>query len=162
MTFVRRISAFGLALMFCVSLSGCYGSFNLVRKVHHFNGDVSENQWVQELVFLGLVFIPVYGLASLGDAIIVNSIEFWSGENPVSVGGSSDGDSASRVLQADDAEVAMTLRADGKIHVVVDEQGAITEFLLEKSADGVRALTLDGAVLEHVTTESGELKLAAR
>lgn len=61
----------------------CFGSFGLTRKLWTFNKDVSPNKFVQELVYLGLVIIPVYELAAFGDALIFNSIEFWGGSNPV-------------------------------------------------------------------------------
>lgn len=61
----------------------CFGSFGLTRKVWGFNKDVSTNKFVQELVYLALVILPVYQLASIGDALIFNTIEFWGGKNPV-------------------------------------------------------------------------------
>jgi len=33
-----------------------------------------------------LVIVPVYQLAALADAVIVNSIEFWTGKNPMTTG----------------------------------------------------------------------------
>lgn len=70
-----------LALM-CVSATSCYGPFKLTKKLHRWNGEV-ENKWAREGLFLVLVIVPVYPFAALGDAIIFNSIEFWSGENPI-------------------------------------------------------------------------------
>ena len=32
--------------------SGCYGPFLLTKKVHEWNGQVSDNRWVVEVVFL--------------------------------------------------------------------------------------------------------------
>ena len=64
-------------------LNGCYGPFYLVRKVHKFNGEVSNNKWVVEVAYLLMTSLPVYGLAGAADAIIFNSIEFWTGENPL-------------------------------------------------------------------------------
>ena len=66
-----------------VFANGCYGPFHLVRKVHKFNGEVSDNKWVVELAYLVMTWLPVYGLAGAADAIIFNSIEFWTGENPL-------------------------------------------------------------------------------
>jgi len=66
-------------------VSGCYGPFNLTRKLHQWNGEVSENKWAVEIVFLALVWAPVYGLAGLGDGLIFNTIEFWGGENPITM-----------------------------------------------------------------------------
>src|SRR5688572_9280960 len=63
---------------------GCYGPFHLVRKVWKWNGEVSDNKWVVEVVYLLTAhLIPVYGIAGLADAIIFNSVEFWTGENPL-------------------------------------------------------------------------------
>ncbi|MDD8019289.1 MAG: DUF3332 family protein, partial [Bacteroidota bacterium] len=61
---------------------GCYGSFNLTKKVYHWNGSVG-GKWVVELVFLVCNIIPVYGVAGFIDVIILNSVEFWTGTNPV-------------------------------------------------------------------------------
>lgn len=61
--------------------SGCYGPFTLTRKVYNWNGQVSDNKWVVEAVFLVCYFIPVYGIAGAADAIIFNSVVFWSGKN---------------------------------------------------------------------------------
>ncbi len=64
-------------------VNGCYGPFYLVRKVHKFNGEVSDNKWIVEVVYLVATWLPVYGIAGLADAIIFNSIEFWTGKNPM-------------------------------------------------------------------------------
>ncbi len=61
----------------------CFGSFALERKLWAFNKGVSSEKFIQELVFLGLVILPVYELAAFGDALIFNTIEFWGGKNPV-------------------------------------------------------------------------------
>jgi hypothetical protein len=74
-----------LALLLVVTLtvSGCYGPFNLTRKVHHWNGEVGESKWTNEAVFLGLAILNVYTVAALADVVIFNSVEFWSGKNPI-------------------------------------------------------------------------------
>lgn len=69
-----------VAVMFA---TGCYGNFNLTRKVWKWNGDVTKQKWGQEALFLGLNIIPVYPVAGLVDAVIFNSVEFWGGKNPV-------------------------------------------------------------------------------
>jgi len=67
-----------------VTAFGCYGSFQLVQKVHKFNGTLGS-KWVNELGFIVMVVIPVYGVASFIDVVILNLIEFWSGKNPMAV-----------------------------------------------------------------------------
>ncbi|MDD2563750.1 MAG: DUF3332 domain-containing protein [Salinivirgaceae bacterium] len=73
---VVLIAAMGLAM------TGCYGSFGLTQKVHSWNGSLG-NKFVEEIVFIGLCIIPVYELATFADAIIFNTIEFWTGSNPI-------------------------------------------------------------------------------
>ena len=70
-------------LMGTVSFSGCIGSFNLTKKVYSWNQDVGD-KWVNELVFLVFLVVPVYEISLVIDGIILNLIEFWSGNNPVS------------------------------------------------------------------------------
>ena len=66
-------------------LSGCYGPFRLTTKLHQWNGNVSNKKFVNELVFLGLCILPAYELCTLGDVLIFNSIEFWGGQNPITM-----------------------------------------------------------------------------
>ncbi len=81
----RFVLVIGTAL--CLSTatmaSGCYGSFGLAKKVHKWNGEVHDNKFVQWLVFLGLCIIPVYEISLVVDALVLNTIEFWTGDNPV-------------------------------------------------------------------------------
>lgn len=67
-----------------VHATGCFGSFKLTQKIWQFNKGVSGNKFVQWLVFLVFVVVPVYEIGTLVDALVVNSIEFWTGGNPVS------------------------------------------------------------------------------
>lgn len=64
--------------------TGCFGSFKLTQKIWQFNKGISGNKFVQWLVFLVFVVVPVYEIGALVDALVVNSIEFWTGSNPVS------------------------------------------------------------------------------
>lgn len=64
------------------TLSGCYGSFNMTKKVHDWNGSLG-NKFVQEAVFLAFNIIPVYPVSVFVDAVILNTVEFWTGNNPL-------------------------------------------------------------------------------
>ena len=64
-------------------VSGCYGPFNLTRRLYHWNGQAGSTKWEKEFVFLLLVVLPVYQLSTFGDAVIFNSMQFWTGNNPV-------------------------------------------------------------------------------
>ena len=72
-----------VSLILVAALSaGCTGSLALTKKVYNFHHR-QQGKWMDELVFLGCVILPVYGLATLGDAIIFNTSEFWTGKNPI-------------------------------------------------------------------------------
>lgn len=71
-------------LLLCSSfvLSSCVGSFALHNRLAEWNMGLS-NKFVNELVFLACNFIPVYGVCYLADVFVINSIEFWTGNNPL-------------------------------------------------------------------------------
>ena len=64
-------------------VSGCFGSFALTKKIYGLNQGVHENKFVQWALFLGFSIIPVYVVGGLGDVLIFNSLEFWTGSNPL-------------------------------------------------------------------------------
>ena len=73
-----------MLLATCILLTtGCMGNMGLSQKVKKGNLLVTENRWGREGVFLGFTVLRVNGIASLLDLFIFNSIEFWSGENPI-------------------------------------------------------------------------------
>jgi len=63
--------------------TGCTGSFNLTKKVYNFHRSQQPDKWKDELCFLVVALLPIYGFSTFADAIVFNSIEFWTGENPV-------------------------------------------------------------------------------
>jgi len=68
-----------------LSLQGCYGKMALTKKVYALNGSV-QDKFVRSLVTWAFVIVPVYGVSALVDFVLFNTIEFWSGKNPVAQG----------------------------------------------------------------------------
>lgn len=66
--------------------SSCIGSFKLTNKVLDWNKTI-DDKFVNEVVFIALHIVPVYQLSIFADAVVLNSIEFWTGENPVTKAG---------------------------------------------------------------------------
>lgn len=75
------ILALGLGSSSCLGPDYAYGS------IKNWNAGLSDQDWVNEVVFLGLVIIPVYPIALLGDVVIFNTIGYWTGKNPISDSG---------------------------------------------------------------------------
>ncbi|MDE6339379.1 MAG: DUF3332 domain-containing protein [Muribaculaceae bacterium] len=65
-----------------MAFTSCIGSFALTNRVLAWNKQVGS-KFVNELVFFAFWVLPVYEVTSLADLFVVNSIEFWSGTNPV-------------------------------------------------------------------------------
>lgn len=69
------------ALGICLTGTSCIGPNNAYNSLAAWNSEVTENKYVNELAFLGLHIVPVYPLFLVGDYIIFNSVEFWTGDN---------------------------------------------------------------------------------
>src|SRR5580692_4347566 len=95
----RRAAILTLTAAALVGTSACFGSFNLTRKLWGWNKGVSSEKFVRELVFLGLNVVPVYSIAGFIDVVVTNSIEFWTGTNPVSMSSTIKVDSTTKVMK---------------------------------------------------------------
>lgn len=129
-----------------VLLTGCMGKFALTDKIYTWNKKVDSNRWVNEGVFLAFLILPVYGIAMWADAVIFNSIDWWTGKNPIAAG-------ETREVKGEDGSVAqMTMRADGAIDVAVTAAGGQqSEFTLVREGDTVHAQDKSGQRLDVVT-----------
>lgn len=72
-----------LALLLVTVSTGCLGRAALTKKVKQANLEVTENRYGREGIFLGLSVLWVYRVCTVLDLLVFNSIEFWSGENPI-------------------------------------------------------------------------------
>lgn len=79
-----------LVILGIIGVMGCVGKFRLTSKLNNGIVDIGKGQtggkgpqWAAEGVFLICAILPVYAIAILGDALIFNTIEFWSGDNPI-------------------------------------------------------------------------------
>ena len=71
-----------IAVCSCMMFSSCIGSFKLTNKLLTWNTSIG-NKFVNELVFFAFWILPVYEVSGLADILVLNSIEFWSGNNPM-------------------------------------------------------------------------------
>lgn len=62
----------------------CLGPDNLYNGIKNWNAEVADQDWLNEVIFIGFWIIPVYPIAAIGDIVIFNTIEYWTGDNPVS------------------------------------------------------------------------------
>ena len=106
-----------------VLFSSCIGSFPLWHKVLNWNHSI-DDKWTNELVFLVLHIIPVYPAAGIIDMVVLHSIEFWTGEKPLS-------DLGIKSVQGKDGIYLVEKKPDGyTIRKENDER--FVEFIFEK------------------------------
>lgn len=129
-----------LSLAGCFMFSSCIGQFALTNKVLDWNNSVG-NKFVNELVFFAFWVIPVYEVTSLADILVINSIEFWSGSNPVAKG--------TKVIDTDNGRYLV--KCDGKGYDVTSEatgENVRLDFIAEENT---WAVNLDGELYPFMT-----------
>ena len=71
-----------LLLAATIMFSSCIGSFQLTNKIKDWNNGIG-NKFVNELIFIACHIVPVYQFSIFVDAVVLNSIEFWTGKQTV-------------------------------------------------------------------------------
>jgi hypothetical protein len=127
----KRIVAAIVVGSFLTVTTACYGPFNLTKNVYHWNSNIKgssevNEKWMKEFVFFGMIIIPVYMFSALLDAFIFNSIQFWSGSNPVKANDGG-GDGAIRVVRLGGITVTMSENDRGTT-VLYERNGIVRSF----------------------------------
>jgi hypothetical protein len=134
---LRRAIAIATLLSFGSLSAACFGGFNLTRKLWVFNDGVSPSKFVKWLLFLGLVIVPIYEISALVDMLVLNSVEFWTGKNPVTAN-----EVREDTRQAEGRTVHTIMTAD-HLRIEISEPGKDLR-LVEISVDEAGAIARDG------------------
>jgi len=166
-TLRKRIIAAVVMGSFLTVTTACYGPFNLTRNVYQWNSNIKgssevNEKWMKEFVFFGMIIIPVYMFSALLDAFIFNSIQFWSGSNPVKANDAG-GDGATRVVRLGGLTVTM-VENDRGTAVTYERNGIIERrAIIETSATGYRLINETGSLLaEAEMGQDGSVTLLDR
>lgn len=118
-----------------VVMSSCIGSFGLFNKVLDWNKDATGNKFLNELIFI--VISPAYVLCGTADLLVLNTIEFWSGSNPLAenVG------KTESIMGSDGKLYAVTTLKDG--YEIKDADGNVMNFTYSEK-DNTWAVEKDG------------------
>lgn len=141
----HRMAACALAV--ALVASGCYGPFTLTRKVYNWNGQVSSDRWIVEGVFLLCILVPVYSLSSAADAIIFNSVEFWTGKSILASGHAA---TTKRIVRKDSETLLTRVPGPAGDELVIQqsrEGQPATSLRIRRVGNGVVAMNGDGAML---------------
>lgn len=144
------------ALCASMSLQSCIGSFSLTNKLLAWNKTIS-NKFVNELVFIAFMILPVYEVSALADLVVLNSIEFWSGTSPVAKGKTIiDGKDGKYLVDCDGkgytikslndgSEVRLNFHEDEQEWTVVGESGKEYKLLTFVDDNHVKVPAYDGS-----------------
>ena len=104
-----------IALAGSMLTTSCIGNFALTNKLLAWNKTIS-NKFVNELVFFAFWIIPVYEVSALADVLVFNTIEFWSGNNPVACGKKViDGQDGRYLVECDGKGYTITIENDNSV-----------------------------------------------
>ncbi len=103
---VALVTALAGSMLF----TSCIGSFALTNKLLAWNKQIGS-KFVNELVFFAFWIVPVYEVSALADVLVINSIEFWSGNNPLAAG--------TKVIEGEDGRYLV--ECDGRGYTITSE-----------------------------------------
>lgn len=132
---MKKLKVLLLALILLgttLSQQSCIGSFQLTRNLYSWNLDI-DGRWGSELVFLAMNIIPVYAVTILADGVVLNSIEFWTGNNPLAMNAV---EKQTRIVKNGDDTYQLTAEKNA-IHVQKlsgDNTGETGEFVWNEQA----------------------------
>lgn len=154
----RKISIFLCTILFAgMSQAQCVGTFGLTRSVHGFVTSFG-NKWINWLVFLVFVIVPVYGLAILVDAVVLNSIQFWTGRAAVRADFDENGESRSTLTDGDERVDTVYRRYGQEMVLHLYKGGQLKKSLLLKKDLPGRFFTLDESEITVQVRDNGQEK----
>jgi hypothetical protein len=141
--------------------TGCIGRMAMSGKVLEWNLRVAEEKWPRELVFFLLYVIPVYPFTGALDLLIFNSIEFWTGTNPINGEPrlAKAGDRHEEIAE-DGSKTVSVVREDGSLDMTLTDRDGKTQFVnLTREPEGIVVRDSEGIQVGHVDT-AGRLVMA--
>lgn len=129
-----------LAVAASLPLQSCIGSFGLTNKVLSWNNQVGS-KFVNELVFFAFWILPVYEVTAIADLLVLNSIEFWSGNNPV--------EASTKVIDTDQGRYYIA--CDGKGYTVTAPNGDEMRLDFEADSQTWSVMTAEGESYPFMT-----------
>lgn len=138
-----------------MTFTSCIGSFTLTKRVLAWNNQVG-NKFVNELVFFAFWLLPVYEVAALADMVVLNSIEFWSGSNPMQASVKAidtnhgrylircDGKGYDIICQATGESTRLDFNSETRTWAVETYDGEMVPFMTFIDDQHVRMITSDG------------------
>ena len=138
----KNVLSMLVACVFAVTTTGCFGSFKLLKTVDNVGKSIN-NDIAKGVVYLVLT-LPVGGFCLFADWLVFNTIEYWTGSNPLALG------DTYYEADANGNSVTAVKMEDGSLYMRIDAStGETQELVLQKDEDIVRILDTQGNVLKE-------------
>ncbi len=129
------------ALLFTATVTtGCLGEMALFKKVQSWNGTLGD-KWINSVVHFAFWIVPVYPVTILADVVVLNTIEFWAGSNPVSA--------RVTIEQGEDEVLVRITDEDGSDYLIHGRRGEPTHVYRDGTRIGIGEPSGDGAWVFH-------------
>lgn len=143
-----------LLLSSTILFSSCLGSFRAFNNLKDWNQGATDSKFLDNLIFWGLNIVPVYGLFFLGDALIFNVIEFWSGSNPIAM---KPGESETQMVEHDGNTFKM-VATQNRVQITVVEgpkKGKKLDLVYKPDEKSWNAVRPNGEIIKLSSFEEG-------
>ncbi|MGW9684254.1 DUF3332 domain-containing protein [Flagellimonas sp. 2504JD1-5] len=143
-----------LMLSSAILFSSCLGSFKAFNNLKDWNQGATDSKFLDNLIFWGLNIVPVYGLFFIGDVLIFNVIEFWSGSNPIAM---KEGESETQMVEHDGNTFKM-VATKNRVQVTVVEgpkKGKKIDLVYKPDEKSWNAVRPNGEVIKLSSFEEG-------
>ncbi|MGI6197735.1 MAG: DUF3332 domain-containing protein [Candidatus Cloacimonadaceae bacterium] len=156
--FKKLILMVTLASFLMMSMFGCYGSFTFTKKLYEFNGSVSGNKFVNNLVFWLLGIAQIYSFTAVADVAVLNLIEFWTGSNPMAMADgveniqyvTIDGSEFKLLMSNDTLSIETMSGANKGAIVELNYDAASQSWYLQQQNGSVKVATMHGDKLDLI------------
>lgn len=123
----KTLKLASIAMASLLLFSSCLGSFTLFNKYSSWNQRATKNKFLNEVIFI--LTSPVYVIAGVADVLLFNTIEFWSGSNPLA----SNVGKTKKVMGEDGRYYAVKTLKDG--YEITKPDGEVVVFVYDKAED---------------------------
>ena len=121
---MKKISIKAMACIMALSMgmTSCIGSFGLFNKLLAWNNTISD-KFINEVIFV--LISPAYAICGTVDVLVLNSIEFWTGDNPVADAGKT------KNITGNDG-VMYAVKTTKKGYEITSPEGKTVSFVFDK------------------------------
>lgn len=122
----KHLKVSAILLAATLLTSSCVGSFGLFNKLASWNKKATGSKFLNEIIFI--LISPAYAVCTAADVLVLNTIEFWSGSNPMANVGTT-----REVMGKDGRYYAVKTLRDG--YEVKSPDGEVIRFAYDKKTD---------------------------